>query len=190
VTQLARQHFSFAEYVALEAMSTVKHEFLDSEVWAMAGGSPEHAAIAGNVISLLTIALRGKRCRVYTSDLRIRVAATGLGTYPDASVICDEVELDPADPKGHTATNPLILVEVMSPSTQDYDRGEKLDHYKRIPSVREILLVSAEGRSVVLWQKDGQNWTSTLHRQGDDIALDSVSCTIAVDGVFFDPLAR
>ena len=118
VTQPARQLFSFADYVLLEEMSTVKHEFLDGEVWAMAGGTPDHAAIAGNVFALLTTGLRGERCRVFTSDLRIRVRGTGLGTYPDASVVCDSLELDPEDQKGHTVLNPTVLVEVLSPSSR------------------------------------------------------------------------
>jgi Uma2 family endonuclease len=83
MTQPVRQLFSFAEYVLMEEMSTVKHEFAGGQVWAMAGGTPEHAAIAGNVIGYLREALRSKPCRVFTSDLRIRVVATGLGTYPD-----------------------------------------------------------------------------------------------------------
>ena len=94
MSQAARQLFTFDDYVLLEEMSTVRHEFLNGEVWAMAGGSPDHAAIAANVIRLLGNALSGRPCRVHTSDLRVRVARTGLGTYPDATVICGRVEID------------------------------------------------------------------------------------------------
>jgi len=158
-------------------------------VWAMAGGTPEHAAIAGNVIGLLRTALQGKRCRVFTSDLRIRVNATGLGTYPDAAVICDAVELDPTDPKGHTATNPVFLLEVLSPSTKDYDQGEKLDHYKRIASLREVILVSPEERTIVLWRNTGEHWTSMTLRGSDSVELESLECSLSVEDIFFDPLA-
>lgn len=136
MTQSLHQRFTFAEYVLLEEMSTVKHEYLDGQAWAMAGGSPQHAAIAGNVIGHLRQSLKGKRCRVFTSDLRVRVVETGLGTYPDASVICGDIELDSEDPKRHTAVNPIFLLEVLSPTTADYDAGEKLEHYKRIESLR------------------------------------------------------
>jgi Uma2 family endonuclease len=189
VTQLARQPFTFEGYVDLEETSPVKHEFLDGQVWAMAGGSPEHAAIAGNVIRLLGQALLGKRCRVLTSDLRIRVQKTGLGTYPDASVICGAVELDPDDPKGHTATNPTLLVEVLSPSTEDYDRGEKLAHYKRIASLQELVLVAHDERRVDLWRRVGERWTQLTFHAGDAMALASLDVSVPVDAIYFDPLA-
>src|SRR5690606_31274388 len=121
---------------------SIKHEFLDGLVWAMAGGSPEHAAIAANIVALLVNQLAGRRCRVFSSDLRVRVKATGLATYPDVTVVCEQLELDPDDPKGHTVTNPKLLVEVLSPSTAEYDRGEKLDHYRQIESLEVILLVA------------------------------------------------
>src|SRR5439155_18899105 len=100
------------------------HEFLDGVVWPMAGGSPDHAGIAANVARLLGNQLAGQPCRVFTSDLRVRVKATGLGTYPDVTVICGQLEFDPEDPKRHTVTNPRMIVEVLSPSTEEYDRGE------------------------------------------------------------------
>src|SRR5258708_31296765 len=105
----------------------------------MAGGPPEHAAISMNIGSQLREQLRGRGCQAYSSDLRIRVLATGLATYPDVTVVCKPVELDPLD--RHTVTNPTLVVEVLSPSTAAYDRGEKLAHYQQIPSLREVVLV-------------------------------------------------
>jgi len=128
ISEIVRSDRTFAEYVALEKMSTVRHEYLDGAVWAMAGGSPEHAGIAGNVVALLSTQLREQPCRVFGSALKGRVVATGLGTYPDVSVVCGHLELDPDDTKGHTVTNPRLVVEVLSPSTEEYDRGEKLAH--------------------------------------------------------------
>ena len=96
----------------------------------LAGGSPEHGTWAANVIGSLTAQLAGRPCRVQTSDVRIRVRASGLDTYPDVSVVCGHAELDVDDE--HAIVNPTFLVEILSPSTQDYDRGEKLAHYKRI----------------------------------------------------------
>jgi Uma2 family endonuclease len=189
VTQPARQRFSFDEYVRLEEDANVKHEFLDGEVWAMAGGSPEHAAIAGNVIALLGAALRDRPCRVYTEALRVRVKETGLATYPDASVVCDRLELDPDDAKGHTAIDPTFLLEVLSPSTEAYDRGEKLAHYKRIPTLREVMLVSHEGRHIELWQRTGAGWACRRYTEGETVELRSLGCALPVEEVYRDPLA-
>ena len=190
MSQLARHPYSFDEYVELEEMSPIKHEYLDGAVWAMAGGSPEHAAVAANVIARLSEALRGRRCRVFSSDLRIRVGQTGLGTYPDASVICDDVELDPEDRKGHTALNPTLLVEVLSPSTEAYDRGEKLGHYKRIPSLREVVLVAHDERRLELWRRTDAGWTQLTVRTGQSLILESLGdVALTVDDVYFDPLA-
>lgn len=187
---LPRQRYSFDDYVELEAGSAIKHEFLDGEVWPMAGGSPAHAAISANVVRLLGQALLHRRCRVFSSDLRIRVAATGLATYPDASVICDRVELDAEDRKGHTALNPTLLVEVLSPTTEPYDRGEKLANYQLIASLREVILVAHDERRVDLWRRTDSGWTQFTFRGGETIghvSLGDVQMTI--DEIYFDPLA-
>src|SRR5688572_4962791 len=109
MAELARQRYTFSQYVDLEQLSPVRHEFLDGHVWAMAGGTPAHAAIAANVTTLLNVALRDRRCRVFSSDLRVRIKATGLGTYPDVSVVCDRLEHDPDDKTGTTIVNPAVV---------------------------------------------------------------------------------
>lgn len=189
MSQLARQRFSFDDYVELEADATTRHEFLDGHVWAMAGGSPTHAAIIATMTGMLGTAVHGTRCRVFSSDLRIRVPETGLATYPDASVICGAIELDPADRRGHTATNPRVIVEVLSPSTEDYDRGEKLAHYKRIPSVAEIALVAHDERRVDLWRRVGDRWTLLSFRPGERLVLECIGASLSIDELYFDPLA-
>jgi Uma2 family endonuclease len=158
-------------------------------VWAMAGGSPDHAAVAGNILTLLNNALRNRRCRAFTSDLRIRVRATGLGTYPDVSVVCDELELDPEDPKGQTVVNPRVLVEVLSPSTEEYDRGEKLEHYQKIASLAEILLVSHDQRRVELWRRDGPGWVREEFGDRATVPLHSLGCELSVEEIYRNPLA-
>jgi Uma2 family endonuclease len=189
VALAARQRHSFLEYLAIEEMNPVRHEFCDGEAWAMAGGSPDHAAIAINVASVLREQLRGRPCRVFGSDLRIRVRASGLATYPDASVVCSHLEVDPDDPSGHTVVNPTLLVEVLSPSTEAYDRGEKLAHYKRIPSLREVVLVAQDERRLELWRRDGERWTVELAR-GDEVAhLSSIDCALPLAEIYLDPLA-
>lgn len=184
----ARQRFTFGDYLALEETSQARHEFLDGHVWAMAGGTPEHGAVCANLITLLSSQLRGRRCRVYTSDVRVRVKATGLATYPDVSVVCEELETDPDDAKGGTVTNPCLLVEVLSPSTEGYDRGEKLAHYKQIPSLREIVLVAHDERRAELWQRGGDHWSLTVASGREAVRLESLGCQLELDEVFRDPL--
>jgi Uma2 family endonuclease len=190
MSQAARQQFTFADYVRLEGDSGVKHEFLDGRVWAMAGGSPEHAAISMSIGSRLTVGLVGKPCRTYSSDLRIRVQATGLSTYPDVTVIRGQVELDPEDAKKHTACNPRVLVEVLSPSTEDYDRGEKLGHYKRIPSVEEVVLVAHDRHEVEVVRREADGtWSREVAQAGGVVRLRSIAVDLAVDDIYRDPMA-
>ena len=134
-----RLHYTYVEYLALEDESPIRHEYLEGEIYAMAGGSPDHAALAASVIGIL----RGRLptgCRAFTSDLRVRVPSTGLSTHPDASVVCGRTQRASDDPLA--VVNPVLLIEVTSSSTEEYDRGEKLRHYQNLASVREVLIVS------------------------------------------------
>src|SRR5258706_13715183 len=112
--------YSWQDYLALEASSNVKHEFLGGQIYGMAGGTPEHAALAAAVIGLLFAQLRGDGCRAYDADLRVRTPS-GLATYPDVTVIFGPSERDEADPQA--VTNPALIVEVLSRSTEEYDAG-------------------------------------------------------------------
>ncbi len=116
--------YSYDEYLAYERDSDRKREYVAGEIFAMAGGSPRHSALASRVSAALE-STRGKGSVAFQSDLRVRVPATGKTTYPDASVVCGPIERDPADPSGATITNPTLLVEVLSPSTEEEDRGNK-----------------------------------------------------------------
>jgi Uma2 family endonuclease len=190
MTAPARQLFDYRSYVLLEDGSAIRHEFLDGEVWAMAGGSPEHAAITMRVGRLLGNQLEGLPCQVYSSDLRIRVTETGLTTYPDVSVVCGSLELDPEDPRGHTVLNPTALIEVLSPSTEAYDRGEKLAHYKRIPSLREIVLVAQGERRVEVWSRSASGeWMRRECHGAERPTLEALRCELPLDDVYRDPLA-
>ena len=184
-----RQRFTFEDYLLLEETSTAKHEFLDGHVWAMAGGTPDRGAIAANVIMLLGSQLRDRPCRVFTSDVRIRVQATGLATYPDVSIVCGQHEIDPADPGRNTVINPRVLVEVLSPSTEEYDRGEKLSHYKQIPSLQEILLIAHEEQRIERWRRVGDHWALDVVRGGQVVSIESIDCTLTATDVYRNPLA-
>ena len=143
--------YTYQDYVSLEQESSTRHEFLAGEIVATAGGTPEHAAMAAEVIGQLREQTRGGSCRVFTSDLGVRVKATGLATYPDASVVCGPTERDPD--KKTSVTNPRVIVEVTSDSTEDYDRGEKLTHYKQVPSLEAIVIVSHREARVDVWSR-------------------------------------
>jgi Uma2 family endonuclease len=137
----SRQRYTYAEYLAYERDSALKHEFEDGTIFAMAGGSRRHNALAASVVAALVTA-RAKGCVVFQSDQKVRVLASGRATYPDASMVCGPIEGDPADPSGATITNPTLIVEVLSASTEEEDRGNKWQHYQLIPSLEEYVLVS------------------------------------------------
>lgn len=136
----AHHRFSYAEYLARERETGLRHEFLDGQVFAMAGGTPEHARLIAEVTFALRRAVDPKRCRVFSADLRIRIPPTGLSTYPDVAIVCGTVEVDREDP--NAVVNPTVLVEVLSPGTEAYDRGEKWAHYRRLDSLQAYVLVS------------------------------------------------
>ena len=168
-------------------MSEVRHEFLNGEVWAMAGGTPEHSALAAAVITQLGALLRGKPCRTYSADLRVRVVETGLSTYPDVSVVCGQLETAPDD--RDAVTNPIVLVEVLSESTEGYDRGAKAAHYRRIPSLREYVLVSqAEPRIEVHRRAESGRWELLEARPGETIELASLGARLDVAALYANPL--
>ena len=186
MVQPIHHHFDFDAYLRVEEDSGIKHEFCGGRVWAMAGGSPDHARIAANVTALLGARLAGKPCAVFSSDLRIGVPATELVTYPDVSVVCGSLERDPIDRTGHTVVNPKVLIEVLSPSTADYDRGEKLVHYKQLPSLEAIVLFDHAAERAELWQRAGTEWRRSEHTELVPIA--AIGCTLAIADVYRDPL--
>jgi Uma2 family endonuclease len=190
MVQAGHHRFTFDDYVTLEAESGIKHEFVAGSIFAMAGGTPEHAAITANVTRLLGNALAGRPCRVYSPDLRVRVRATGLGTYADVTVVCGSLELDPEDPKKHTALNPKLLVEVLSSYTEDYDRGDKLGHYKQIPTLEEVVLVAHDLHEIETVRREADGtWSRHIARDGETLRLRSLDCELSVADIYANPLA-
>lgn len=179
--------YTYAEYLAQEEASETKHEFVNDQIYAMAGGTPEHGRLALRVGIELGTQLRGRSCEVFSSDVRVRVAATGLGTYPDLSVVCGHLERDPED--NDAISNPIVLVEVLSDSTEAYDRGEKFTHYRRIPSLREYVLVAQlASRIEVFRRNDDGTWTLHEAGPGERVKLASIGCELAVDDVYANAL--
>jgi Uma2 family endonuclease len=160
----------------------VRHEFYAGEIYAIAGGTPEHAAMAAAITTQLGRQLSGKSCRVYSSDLRVRVLETGLATYPDVTVLCGVSERDPESPTH--VTNPKVVVEVLSRSTADYDRGEKREHYQRIASLEAIVIVNHESEQIELWVREGGDWNHASFGAGESVPLPNIGCLIDVDDVY------
>jgi Uma2 family endonuclease len=163
-TPLHEIHYTYADYLALEGSSNVKHEFLGGQIYAMAGGTPEHAALAASVIGLLFAQLRAGGCRAYDADLRVRTRS-GLATYPDVTVVCGPSERDESDPQA--VTNPSLIVEVLSRSTEEYDAGDKFEHYKSLPSLKQYVLVSHRERSIEVWTLHDSAWRRAVVREGE-----------------------
>jgi Uma2 family endonuclease len=177
---------TYADYCAFEREAAVKHEYLRGEVFAMAGGTIEHGRLSVRITYLLSRALEGRPCRVLPSDVRVRIEATDLDTYPDASVVCGPVQTTAADV--HAIINPILLVEVLSDSTEAYDRGQKASHYRRIPSLRAYLLVSQHEPRLELQvhQADGR-WTLIEAGAGERLELEPLGIALDVDEVYREP---
>ena len=184
-------HITYADYALGEETSEVKHEWLDGKVFAMAGGIPEHAALAAAMLIHLGRELAGKPCRPFSSDLRVRVQATGLGTYPDITVVCNKLELDPDDK--NSVVNPTVLVEILSASTESYDRGKKFAHYKQIPSLAHYVLVATD-RPYVEWltrapiEAGAGVWIHRAAQAGDRVRLSALDIGFDVDAIYSNPL--
>ena len=176
--------YTYADYVGLEMISSSKHEFLDGEIYAMAGGSEEHSALAAEMVRVLGNAVGNRPCRVHTSDLRLYVESVGLATFPDASVICGPLQQHEPSPNA-TALNPTILVEVTSDSSEDYDTGPKLEYYRMIPTLREYVIVSHRERRITVNVRgtDGV-WATRVATKGGRVEVSSLSADLIVDEIY------
>jgi len=176
---------TYPEYLALEAASPVKMQYVDGVAYAMAGGTPAHSEIAARLIGTLFNLVRagGGRCRVHTSDLKIHVSASGDSYYPDASVVCGPQELAAVD--ANAVTNPTMLVEVLSDSTESYDRGKKFRAYRRLPSLQHYLLANQdEARLEHYRRNDDGTWTLTIAEAGAKVALPDLGGDLMVDEIY------
>ncbi len=179
-----KPHLTPAEYLKLERSAEQKHEYHDGELFAMGGASRAHALIVTNLVATLVGQVRGHRCSVYSNDLRVKVSRTGLYTYPDVVIACGEQRFD--DEHEDTLLNPVVIIEVLSPSTESYDRGKKFAHYRTLASLQEYVLVAQDEPRIEQYvrQPDG-NWL--LHESGnlaDEVVLPSVGCTLTLADVY------
>ena len=172
------------EYLSHELRSEAKHELIHGVIVAMAGASREHNAIAGNVVRVLGALLKDRRCLVFPSDQRVHVEATGLFTYPDVSVACDGLRFHPKN--RDTLVNPCLLVEVLSDSTEAYDRGAKFAHYRTIPSLQEYVLISQHEHRIEHYRRlETGQWVLTVYERDDAAAdLPALGCALSLAEVY------
>ncbi|MBX3232150.1 MAG: Uma2 family endonuclease [Labilithrix sp.] len=174
---------SYAEYARREGTSETKHEFFDGEIFAMSGGSIAHGRLGTRVRDAIKGSLSsGRDCVVEGPDIRVRTPS-GKGTYPDGFVVCGKLETDAEDPE--SVTNPILLVEVLSESTEAYDRGKKFDHYRSLTSLKEYVLVSHQDPLIEshVRNPDG-TWTTTYAARGETLVLRSVDARLEVDSIY------
>lgn len=172
------------QYLELERAAMDKHEFIDGAMVAMSGGSPLHSRIATNLIRNLPMKNGGRNCEIHGSDLRVSAHWSRLITYPDVTVVCGKMEF--ADNRRDTVTNPVLLVEVLSPSTENHDRGKKAHLYRGIPSLKEFLLISQKPVDIDHYRR-GENgiWQiETISSMEASLELESLGCSFPVSGVY------
>jgi Uma2 family endonuclease len=185
MSSLARQRLTPEEYLAIERSAECKSEFFTGEMFAMAGASEEHNLIVANVIRVLGTQLLNRPCRVYPSDMRVKVDATGLYAYPDVVVLCGERRYD--DEHRDTLLNPTLICEVLSPSTEAYDRGDKFDQYRQFESLQEYVLIAQDRRRVERYVRRGEGpewvYTAVSDPQGM-VPLNAIGCELALAEVY------
>lgn len=177
-TALLRPRMTPAEYAEFEAQSAERHEYLNGEVIAMAGGTEVHSLISSNAIRKLGNALERRPCRVYEGNMRVKIEATGLETYPDVSVVCGPSKFE--DLRRLSLLNPLLIIEVLSESTEMYDRGKKFWHYRHLASLKEYVLITPTEPLVEVFRRmPDDTWLLTTYEGLDaQITLESLQITL------------
>jgi Uma2 family endonuclease len=172
------------EYLTLERNSEERHEYFGGEIFAMSGAKRNHNKITTNLSGLVWQHLKGKNCENYSSDMRVFVPETGLYTYPDLIVVCGEPKFQ--DEVFDTLLNPVLLIEVLSDSTEGYDRGKKFQHYRSIESLQEYVLVAQDEARIEKYVKSGAGFWVLSDAVGLDaeIKFDSIDCIIALREVY------
>ena len=186
MSSLAKTYHTPEQYLALERKAEYKSEYINGEIFAMAGASREHNLIAGNMFGELRGQLRGRPCEVYVSDMRVKVSPTGMYTYPDVAAVCGQPRFE--DDQLDTLVNPAVIIEVLSPSTEAYDRGEKFAHYRRLESLTDYVLVSQDKVRVehyVRYGETGEQWILTeISDPEGTLHLASINCEVVLRDIY------
>ena len=179
-----KKFYSIPEYLEMEKDSVEKHGYYKGEIFAMAGAGNRHNIIFSNIFGNLFIALKGKNCRPYGSDMRIHIPENSLFTYPDISIICGEIKTSKEDED--TATQPTAIIEILSPSTKNYDRGVKFMLYRAIPTLKEYFLIDAESIHVEHFaiNKEGLWQLKEYSKPEENIFAESASVQLAVEDIY------
>ncbi len=178
-----KKRFTPQEYLVLERKSETRNEYYNGEIFAMSGASREHNLIVGNLFRDIGNQLEDRPCETYTNDMRVWIEATGLYTYPDVVVVCGEPRFQ--DREVDTLLNPTVIVEVLSPSTEAYDRGDKFRHYRRIDSLHEFVLISQDRMMVERYTRQGKDWVLSDMTDPDQVLkLESIGCQIPLGRIY------
>ena len=184
MTSQAKVRLTPEEYFAIERQATYKSEYCNGEMFAMSGAIPRHVLIVTNVVAELRRQLKQRPCTVYSTALRVQVSSTGFYTYPDVIVVCDQPQFH--DQHKDTLLNPTLIVEVLSESTKDYDRGEKFEHYRTLTSLAEYVLIAQDKPHFehFVRQPDKRWLLAEANRLEDTIYLPSIACDLALAEVY------
>jgi Uma2 family endonuclease len=177
----ARMHYSHDLYLHALADSGIKLEYWAGVIYAMAGGTPEHGALAAKIIGLLESRLP-PGCKTFSSDVKVRIAAADVTVFPDAFIVCGKIQRAVDD--ALAIANPGLIIEVTSPSTKEYDRGDKLKAYKLLKSVQAIWLIAHDAVRVTSVERQAKSWKTIEHGKGDALTLTSPALTIDVDAIY------
>lgn len=174
------------EYLEQEETALEKHEYYQGEIFAMAGGTIDHNTIVGNTIAEINQFLKGKACRVFPSDLKVHIEANSLFTYPDLSIVCGPLEK--WNNRNDVITNPAVIIEVLSKSTENYDRGQKFKLYRGLPSLQEYILISSTEILLEHYKKQASHvWTfSESNEMNDVLKIETVQFTCALSELYRD----
>ena len=182
VSNPIQQYWTVEEYLAYEQETDIRHEYIDGEIFAMAGGTENHSLITANALTEVSYQLRGSSCRAYTSDLRVKISDKKY-VYPDFSVVCGEAEF--ADDNHTMLTNPVLVVEVTSPSSMSYDKIVKRDFYLTLPSLQGYLIIDQHRIFAELYTRKEIDWRIRQYMSiADIIQLEMLNCTLALTEVY------
>jgi Uma2 family endonuclease len=179
---LARQYITEEDYLALERESPVKNEFYKGEIFAMAGAKEAHNLIISAVIGILHPHFKGKPCKVYPSDMKVKNAKDQFYTYPDVSIVCGKAEF--LNNNQDVLLNPEVIIEVLSESTERYDRGAKFTLYRNISSVKEYILISSEDKKIESFVRHGEEWTFSESKDGEPFLIKTLDVSLDLEEVY------
>ena len=180
---LTQTHYTAEEYLTLERSAAYKSEFHDGQIYAMTGASREHNLVSGNIYRELSLQLKKRPCEAYINDMRVKAAEANSYHNPDIAVACGTPQFE--DAQVDTLLNPTVLIEVLSPSTEAYDRGGKFAHYRKISTLREYLLVSQDQPSIERYKRQGDVWilTEAVGLEAS-VPLESIDCVLSLREVY------